>query len=230
MAVLSAALLVGIPPARAETAARFWPEFDGFFSLSERTRLMLMASDMVTEEPDESGGSSKSRSAQVGANLDYTLIPVARPRLEAADWERDRYLWMRVGAMYLGSANGWSGGESRGVFELNARQPLGDGWWLTNRLKWDMRDINGDYSNRYRVRLGIEKELILVGRKWIPFADAEAFYDTRHDDWNREYYRAGVEVIVNDRWRIEPYLGYQYNSGSEPQHINVIGLTIKFTR
>ena len=85
-------------------------------------------------------------------------------------------------------------------------------------------------TSRYRVRVGIENELIVAGRKWAPYADAESFYDTRYDYWNRQLYRTGVEVSVNDHWRIEPYVGYQDDSHSEPAHIYLLGLIFKYAR
>ena len=77
--------------------------------------MILHASDEFLDETNKSGGSKDSRTPQVGANLDYTLEPVFRPALWEADWERDRYLWMRVGCTYLGNPDGWSGEENRGI-------------------------------------------------------------------------------------------------------------------
>jgi hypothetical protein len=229
-AALSAGVLLQIGSAGAESATKYWPEINGFFNLGERARLMLLASDEFLEETNKSGGSKESRTPQAGVNLDYTLKPVLRTALRDEDWERDRYLWMRIGYTYLGNSDGWSNGENRGILELNAREPLADGLWLTNRLKWDMRDVDGDYSNRYRVRLGMEKEFIVAGRKWVPYVDAESYYDTRYDYWNRQYYRSGVEIVASNRWRIEPYVGYQYDNSSGPEHIYVLGLILKYTR
>ena len=229
-AAASAGLLPAIPAAHAESASRFLPEFNGFFNLDDRARLMVMATDEYTEETNKQGGTTESRKAEVGVNLDYTLMPLLRSELREADWERDRYLWTRIGYTYVEGANGWSGGENRGILELNGRHLIGEGFWLMGRLKWDLRDIDGDYSNRYRVRFGMEKEFVVAGRKWVPYVDAESFYDTRYDYWNRQYYRAGVEIVASTHWHFEPYVGYQYDNHSEPEHIYVLGLTFKYTR
>ena len=78
MAALSAGLLLEIPFARAESATRFFPEIDDFFNLDDRMRLMLMAADRFTEETNKKGGNTESRTKEVGANLDYTLMPLLR--------------------------------------------------------------------------------------------------------------------------------------------------------
>jgi hypothetical protein len=157
------------------------------------------------------------------------LKPIFRTRFREEDWERNRFLWMRVGYSYVGRGEGWSDGENRATLEVNGREPLSGETSLLGRASWEMRDIDGSYSNRYRLRLGIEKELIVDGRKWVPFVDAEAFYDTRYDVWNRQLYRTGVEILINPRWRIEPYLGYQHDSRSEPEQLSILGLKVKYT-
>jgi hypothetical protein len=62
----------------------------------------------------------------------------------------------------------------------------------------------------------------------IPFANAETFYDTRFDTWNRQRYQVGVEVELNRAWRMEPSLYRQNDSRSEPSRVNALGLALKY--
>jgi hypothetical protein len=231
--VALAALLPAVEAARADSRTEFWPEVDGFFKLDERTRLFLMATLTHAKESGTPEAPTAYQDAQFGANLDITLQPIARPTLREGDWERNRYWWVRVGYRYARSIGDTDEGEdafreNRLLLETTLRQPLPGEWWLVPRLRWDLRDVNGTNSQRYRVRLGIEREFQLGERAWVPYANAETFYDTRFDTWNRQRYQMGVEVELSEHWRIEPYLAYQNDSRSQPEHITAFGLVLKY--
>ena len=55
-----------------------------------------------------------------------------------------------------------------------------------------MRNINGDWSERYRVRVGAEWETEAWSHPIVPYANVEIFYDTRYNKWSRALYQAGV--------------------------------------
>jgi hypothetical protein len=230
VARVAMASILGISSANADTREEFWPEFDAFFKLNDRTRLFLMGSATRGEDTDSSDGNIRYLSGEVGAHLDYTLRPFLRTDLREEDWQRNRYLWLRVGYRHLADFDDWSGGEDRGILELSARDPLPNDFSLTGRLKWEARDIDGRYSNRYGIRFGAEKPLATGGWAFVPYAHAEILYDTRFDTWNRQRYQAGIEFAVNSRWRIEPYLVHQDDSRSEPGHLNALGLTLTYSR
>ncbi len=230
LATLAMALICAIPAARAETREEFWPEFDAFFKLDERSRLFLMAGATRSEDSGNSGGSSGFQNGQVGVHLDYTLRPFLRTNLREEDWQSNRYVWMRVGYRYIEDFDDWSGGENRGILELNVRHPIADEFSLTGRLKWDLRDIDGSYSNRYGVRFGAERQFSVGERMYVPYAHVELLYDTRFDTWNRQRYQAGIEIAINDRWRVEPYLVHQDDSRFEAGHLHALGLILKYSR
>jgi hypothetical protein len=220
-------------PASAETTSQFWPELDGYFGLSDRTRVFLMATASSSEQaPGQSGGLSR-QDLHVGAHLDFTLSPLFRPDLAKGDWQRNRYLWMRIGYRYGRSVGDLEESapyrEQRGIFELTTRtSPLAGGLEYVGRFRWDARDVNDVDSNRYRLRLQVEKVFTHEGRALVPYVNAEAFYDTRYDAWTRERYQLGVEIVLDPRWRLEPALTYQSDSRSTPERINALGLTLKY--
>jgi hypothetical protein len=212
------------------TEEQFWPEVDGFFKLNDRSRLFLMGSLTRAEDSDFRDESPRYSKGKLGAHVDISLRPLLRQELEDQDWERNRYLWMRIGYNYVANsrANGETNHEDRGILELSLRQPAAYGITLTGRLKWDLRDIEGNYSNRYRVRIGIERAFEAGGHILVPYAHAETAYDSRYEIWNRQHYQAGVEVEINKNWRIEPYLARQNDSRSDAAHINILGLILKY--
>ena len=211
-----------LSPARAEEhLQQFVPEFNDFTRLSDRTRLYLLG-DVTTTK------SEGSTASELGAHLDLTLMPVLRPTLKAANWERERYLWARLGYLVEGNGSGAGGiTEHRGVAELTMRVPLPQDIWLINRAHVDLRDINGEFSQRYRLRIGIEREFTVDGVVVVPYTDAETFYDTRYESWNRQLYRAGVEVELSKAWRIETYLARQNDSHSASGNADILALIFK---
>ena len=227
-----ALLLCAGGAAQAETRNEFWPEFDAYLTMSDRVRVFLLASMTSASERHNAAGVTAYQDSELGAHLDITLTPIFRPALMNADWERDRYLWMRVGYARLAALRDSpdSSDENRGIFELNARNPLPPSSWIFGRFRWEARDIEGQYSNRYRIRLGAERELTWFERVAVPYVTAETFYDTRYDQWNRQRYQVGAEIAIDDRWRIEPYLVRQNDKRSQPAHVNAIGLALKYYR
>ena len=225
-------LLLVCLPCAAETRNEFWPELDAYVKLDTRLRLFCLAAFVHAAEPEAASGSGVYRDVQIGAHVDYTLKPIFRRKLQAADWERDRYMWTRLGYRYgtsLGDVDD-PFREHRGIFELTGRVPLPADFWAVNRGRVDLRDVEGTQSARFRYRLTFERETTILGVVTVPYANAEVFYDTRYDTVNRQRYQAGIEVVLTGRWRIEPYLSFQNDERSQPDHVNALGLTLKYYR
>jgi len=227
-----ALLLCAGGAAQAETRNEFWPELDAYLKTSARTRLFLLASMAHAGETYNDPGVTSYQDSEFGIHLDVTLTPIFRPALMAADWERDRYLWMRIGYSRSGTLRDSSDCyvENRGIFELHSRFPLPSAKWIFARFRWDARDVEGQHSDRYRVRLGAEREVTWFERVAVPYVTAETYYDTRYGQWSRQQYKVGVEIAIDDRWRIEPYLVRQNDKRSQPAHVNAIGLALKYYR
>jgi hypothetical protein len=213
-------------PARAgDTTREFVPEVNAFVKLTDQTRLYLLGDMTRNSTTDRNEG-------ELGAHLDFTLKPVLRPRLSEADWVRDRYLWARVGYVVLTSPDSRGSGpeERRGILEITGRIPLPNEVWLVNRGRVDLRDIQGQSSQRYRYRLGIEREFTASGVPIVPYAQIEAFYDTRFDTWNRQLYQFGAEIELTKQWRIEPYYARQNDTRPSVTHVDRVGLILKYYR
>jgi hypothetical protein len=221
--VLLAFSLLAVPAIAGDYGREYVPEFDAFFKLSDTTRLFLLAD--VTNNQTEG-----TTDGEVGAHLDFTLKPMLRPHLNQADWARERYLWMRVGYQALGSPDNRGSGpeERRAILELTGRVPLPNQIWLVNRGRVDLRELGGEPSQRYRLRVGLERETIVAGVVTVPYAQAEAYYDTRYDSLNRMVYQFGAEIALTKQWRIEPYYARQDDTRSTLAHVDRIGLVLKY--
>ena len=211
-------------PARAEERQReFVPEANAYIKLTDRSRLFLLGDVTRNTTADSSEG-------ELGVHLDYTFKPMFRPELREADWERNRYLWTRIGYVQLSTPDKRSSGptERRGILELTGRMPLPQDIWLVHRGRVDLRNIDAESSQRYRYRLGIERELSIRGVVTVPYAQAEFFYDTRYASWNRQLYQVGAEIELSKRWRVEPYVARQNDNSSSSSNVDRVGLVLKY--
>lgn len=215
-------LAIGAGPAWAgDHQLELVPEVNAFLKLSDRFRVFVLGD--LTHNLTES-----VTDGEAGAHLDVTLLPILRRRLREGNWEREHYLWLRLGYQVAGPLDGRDGAlEHRGVLEGTARAPLPQEIWLVSRARVDLRDIDGDFSARFRYRLGIERTFTVGGIALVPYAQAEVFYDTRFGAFNRQLYQGGVEVEITKHWRIEPYYARQEDQRSSPAHLDRVGLVLK---
>jgi len=224
--------LWGVTVRAGDTRTVVWPEAQAFLKLGGRLRLHLLGDGWYAPASWTPDGTASESEAETGAHLDVTLKPIARPKLRTRHWERERYLWARVGYDYI-----WAPGdpaepihENRGIVELTGRVPLPGQLWAVNRARVDLRDKNGKYSTRYRERLMLERETPIFGLETVPYVSAEVLYDTRYDAWSEQRYHAGLEMVLDARWRLEPYYLRQEDQRSEPAHTNAFGLVLKYYR
>lgn len=210
------------PVLAGEMQTELVPEINAFVKLSTTTRLFFRADLTRNLSEDTTDGA-------IGVNLDVTIKPIFRRDLHEADWERNRYLWFRIGYQLSGNLNGegWGSTEDRGIIEATGRAPLPLIFWVVNRLRVDLRYMETDFSARFRERLGIERQVVAFGVITVPYAEAEVSYDTRYDAWNQQRYQAGAEIGLNEHWRIEPYYARQENQRASPAHLNVVGFIVK---
>lgn len=192
--------------------------------------MMFSAAGTRTMEASVDSRSLSVQDAQFTLNLDYTLAPILRRDVPQAEWSKNRLLWARLGYEHGTSAS--SGAHSyrshTGIVELNGRYPMEGTLWLTSRLRVDLRDINGEASQRYRVRVGAEWDTVAFEHPIAPYASVETLYDTRYDKWSRVTLKAGLETPIGGNWRIEPYLALQLNKpDDELERVVGLGLTLK---
>ena len=213
------ALLLARIASAEEVSRELAPGLDVFVKLNDQTRLYFILAH--TNQQD-----GPARETELGLNVDFTLMPIVRTRLRAEDWARERYLWIRAGYRVLENETGRI--ERRPVAELHFRAEPVETVWLFSRLRYEHRDVAGAESWRFRVRLGVEKEVTVGGHDVVPYFHAETFYDSRFDAWSRERYEAGAEITLNKRWRIEPYVARQRDDQPAAARVDTIGVNLKY--
>jgi hypothetical protein len=155
---------------------------------------------------------------------------VLRSDVPEAEWSKNRLLWSRIGFEY--GTSGPSGTNDfrsyTGTLELNSRYPTPSALWVTGRLRVDLREVNGESSQRYRVRLGSEWDTTIREHPVAPYSSIEFVYDTRYDQWSRMTLKAGLETPIAEAWRVEPYLALQFNKPNDDiSRVLGLGLTFK---
>jgi len=224
LALATAIAAAFAPPARAADSSELWPELSAFVRLDETKRLYLDASYAKGRESD-------TRSLDLGGYLDVSLMPILREDLRREDWQRNRYLWARVGYTRIFKAS--NGGaaevaEDRGVLSLFGRALLPEDTTVEARVRADLRWLGGDYSTRYRFRIEVNRELTVAGHTVVPYINAEWFYDTRYSGWSRTLVQAGPEITVNKNFRYEIYLAWQADRLPRHESLSALGVVAKW--
>jgi hypothetical protein len=213
--------------AQAADTSEFWPEFNAYLQLNERLRAFFSAAYALGKESDS------VRSADMAAYLDVSLKPIAPRRRErlSGDWQRNRYLWARIGYVRVFDATDSTGvgvAEDRGVIAFYGRAPLPAKLWLEARTRADFRWIGDEQSNRYRFRLDLSREVTVFDQTVAPYGNVEWFYDTRYDDWARTLATLGAEVTVSSRFRYEIYVARQADRVPDDRDLNALGIVLKW--
>jgi len=227
------ALFGGAPSmviASDSTTQQFWPEIDAYVRIDERSRLLLTAAATRAMEGLFAEKRPVFQDAQFTLNFDYTLAPFLREHVPQAEWVKSRLLWTRLGLEYGRSFDSADDAfrSYTGVAELHARFPTESSLVAATRLRLDLRDINGERSQRYRVRVGAEWQDQVFDHPIEPYGSIEFLYDTRYDKWSRVTLKTGLETPITERWRLEPYVELQLNRPQdELKRVLGIGLTFK---
>jgi hypothetical protein len=87
---------------------------------------------------------------------------------------------------------------------------------VSNRIRTDLRFLGEaeDFSWRFRYRLMAEKEVTALGTSLVPYASAEAYYDSRVSAINRIRAIGGVTVSLIRQVAVETNLTYQFDPRS----------------
>ena len=209
----------------ADDPWEFWPEAQLFVGLSPRTRVFLNAAYAKGKESDEA-------SLDTAAYLDISFLPIGprrRRSLLTEDWQRNRYLWARIGydRVFKTVEGSRSDPEDRGILSLWGKFPLPGDVWLEGRARADLRWIGGEYSTRYRLRLEATREFVVLDHAVVPYFNVEWFYDTRYDGWARTLAMGGTEVTVSKRFRFELYVARQEEHLPSESVLNAFGVVAK---
>jgi hypothetical protein len=208
--------------ASSQTQFEYWPEINGFIRLNDQFRVYLVSAYAKGKE-------SELRTLDMAANVDISLKPILRKGYRREDWQRTRYLWVRLGYDYVAKqvSEEKSSPENRGMINVFGKVPIPADIWLETRARADLRWIGGDYSTRYRLRFEATREFNIINHSLVPYLNCEAFYDTRYSGWSRLLIMAGAEFTISKYFRFELYLAPQFDYLPETSNLLALGMVGK---
>jgi hypothetical protein len=190
----------------------FWPETDIWCRLSPAWRLSAFVP--VTKYYE-----SKYRDINLILQADYawghTKFALYTRQVDENRLHKVKS-WLARGG-YMG---GWSLGENVGSYsedmlfaEIHKRSPLLGNFLLSQRIRTDFRWVGEEpvYSYRIRYRIMLEKEFTFEKSTWIPYINAEPFWDSRYLKVSRVRAIGGVTASWGPRVALEGNLTYQYD-------------------
>jgi Protein of unknown function (DUF2490) len=195
--------------AGADTRNEFWPELDLWFKLNDSFRLLLVTSG--TRDRD----TGDRTNGEEAVYLDYRM---------------NEHISLRGGfdyALTIAQSPGEQNSvEHRYIFDFNYRWHFGMATQLTDRTRTDLRDSDGTSSYRIRNRLQLEHEVEFTRGSTTPYANVEAYYDSRYDTVSRVRWEAGTTTPIGKRVVIDLYVGRQHDSHPQIQDVNGLGITL----
>jgi hypothetical protein len=94
-----------------------------------------------------------------------------------------------------------------------------------NRFEW--RNINGVVSWRYRNRLQFERPISIGERRVTPYISGETMYDTRFATWTRNQLYVGARVPIAAHVTWDVFYMRQWDARAQPGFLNVFGTFIR---
>lgn len=203
-----------------------WPALDVFFKINQKSRLYGTLSGTKLEESNYADGG-------VGLFYDYFTYPLkitSRFLPDRIDSLPGKFLWLRGGYQYSASPTEAENPfkEHTLVTEANARSYLPLNILLTIKNRFDWRFVDGDFKDRYRPRVMVERDLrteymFFTASLWV-----EYFAYFGNSPINRFRTQAGVEFRVTKHMNYEVYWNHQFASGTEVQENDAFGMSFKF--
>ena len=136
--------------------------------------------------------------------------------------------YLRAGYRFTFSVHDASYRESRIVGEGVLALFSTDAVRLVDRLRTELRWINGAYSYRVRERLHFQRLAAKKSRLGLaPYGTFEVYYDSRGASISRIAGRVGSEAKLRGPASIDVYVARQNNLHSAPNFVNALGITVK---
>ena len=197
------------------TEFEFLPQIDAYRHFTDR----IQGEFVIARTAD----AETFNSIQVGPNLNISFRPILRRALLRKNETSYKYLTLGVGYRFIANLDKPS--ENRGIVEVTARFPLPQKIQLSDRNRADLRVIQGQFSWRYRNRIIVERSFRLHQYPLTPYGQAEFYYNSQSDSWDKKIYQLGLNLSVHDWSEIDPYYERQNNT-SNPNHVNAFGLRL----
>jgi hypothetical protein len=205
----------------------FWPETDIWLRVSPAWRASLFV-------PLSKNIETNYREGSLILQADYafgtTHNRLRRRLLDENRAQAVKLVLVRSGYLVGRSLDdgGQAYNEDTAFLEMHVRIPLKGAFLLSHRLRADLRWLGEDstFSNRWRYRLQLEKDFALAHGSFVPYVNAEPYYDSRYATVNRLRLIAGTSVAWWARWALEGNFTYQHDSEMSPTVLHAVNVIV----
>jgi hypothetical protein len=219
---------ISADPAIAQSSSvEFWPETDIWYRLNPSWRLSTFI-------PITKNVETKYREINYIFQADYAWGHTKGPfykRMQDENRAQQMKVWLaRVGfneGMSLGD-HGENYSEDMVLGEIHKRTPLIRSILMSHRLRTELRWVGHDpeFSYRIRYRLMAEKEFTSGRTSWVPYVNAEPFWDSRFQIINRVRAIAGVTFSRGPKLALEGNFTYQYDSRASVTNVYAMNIIL----
>ena len=209
------------------SSLEFWPESDIWYRLSPSWRLSSFV-------PITKYNESKERDLNIYLHADYAWGKT-KTLFKRRMMDENRIQVMKAWMVRGGFMEGWSLGENSGNYtedmlfaEIHRRVPMKGGLLLSHRFRTDLRWLGEEskFSYRYRYRIMLEKEFTNGARSFVPYINAEPYWDSRYSAFSRLRLIGGVTASWGPRFAFEGNITYQYDSHYDTTNLYALNLIL----
>ena len=200
---------------------QFLPETDVYLKLTPSWRTYLQAKN------DQDAGASPELS--IGPSVQRYVKPLLKLKnitVFDLDDSKKRALVLEAGYRYITAPGAVA--ENRLETMATSHFPMKVQFLISDRNRADLDWKNG-FTWRYRNKLTIERTFAAHSYHLIPYAAAEAYYESQYAKWSTTDLYAGCLFPVGKYVQFDLYYRHENNTGKAPnEQQNAIGLAAYF--
>jgi hypothetical protein len=215
--LMGVCLLLLLPPSLHAQTGEFLPEINFHAKLDSNVRFVFQA-----KETRENGIPTQ---AQIGPSMEFYWRPLKNLISNGVDEAKNRFILLSFGYRYLPAAD--APATNRILLMATPRFPLMSKLVVSDRNRGELNFSNGELDWRYRNRLQVEREITLRSYHPSPYANVEAYYDSKFQKWSSIVFQVGSQFPIGRHTELDIYYEHQNNTGKAPnQQVNAAGLIL----
>jgi hypothetical protein len=193
--------------------AQTLPEIDVHLRLNPNVRVYLQAED------DRAGGDPQQFT--FGPSIQFSRKPLLRLKhitLFDLDDAKSRPLECESGYRIITAPD--TPPEHRAQESVTFRIPLLVGLLVSDRNRADLDWQNGIFTWRYRNQLRLERTVSIHSYHFIPYLEAEPFYESKYSKWSATDLYVGSLFPVGKHVQFDSYFEYENDTSKKPNRQN----------
>lgn len=211
-----------------ESSQEFWPEVDVWWRASPQWRFAVFVPISRNIDTDYREGNIVLQGDYSWGKHKGFIMPM---RLVENDSNQPVKANMLRGGYLSGRSlddKGESFSENTVFAEYHFRIPYKNRILVSHRFRTDYRWLgsDNDFSARFRYRLMLEREFIFKKISFVPYFNAEAYFDTRYTEINRYRFIGGTSVSWSSLFALEGNFTYQRDSRASVENLYALNVIL----